>query len=98
MLSLSGMMMKWSALIHIGDSDIWINGGFFIFKKEIFKYIKEGEELVSRTFERLIGKKQLMTLRYNGFWVAMDTFKDKQFLDDLVARDKGPWEVWKNGK
>ncbi len=80
----------------IGDSEIWINGGYFIFRKEIFQYIKDGEELVNEPFRRLIDNKQLMTLKHTGFWVAMDTFKDKQFLDDLVARDKGPWEVWKD--
>ncbi len=83
---------------HIGDSEIWINGGYFIFRREIFHYIKGGEELVNEPFRRLIDDKQLITQKHTGFWVAMDTFKDKQFLDDLVARDKGPWEVWKNGK
>jgi len=82
-------------IMHIGDSEIWINGGYFIFKKEIFKYIQDGEELVNEPFKRLVDKKELMTLKYRGFWVAMDTFKDKQFLDDLVVKDKGPWEVWK---
>jgi len=81
----------------IRDSDIWLNGGYFIFRKEIFEYIKEGEELVNEPFRRLIDEDQLMTLKHEGFWVAMDTFKDKQFLDDLVAQDKAPWEVWKNG-
>jgi glucose-1-phosphate cytidylyltransferase len=87
-----------AGIIHIGDSDIWINGGYFIFRREIFNYIQDGEELVNEPFKRLIDKKELMTLKYKGFWMAMDTFKDRQFLDDLVAKDKGPWEVWKDGK
>ena len=82
----------------IGDSSIWINGGFFIFKREIFRYIKEGEELVNEPFKRLIAGKQLMTHKHNGFWVAMDTFKDKRFLDDFVSRGAAPWEVWKEKK
>ncbi len=82
----------------IGDSDIWLNGGYFIFRKEIFKYIRDGEELVNEPFRRLIDDGQLMTIKHEGFWVAMDTFKDKQYLDDLVAKDKGPWEVWKDNK
>jgi glucose-1-phosphate cytidylyltransferase len=85
-----------AGITPLGGSNIWINGGFFIFKKEIFQYIKEGEELVVEPFKRLISDKQLMTLRYDGFWVAMDTFKDKQFLDELVSSDAAPWEVWKN--
>jgi len=87
-----------ASICSIGDSEIWINGGYFIFRKEIFKYIKEGEELVKEPFKRLIDNKQLMTHKHNGFWVAMDTFKDKQFLDELVSKDKAPWEVWKAKK
>ena len=83
---------------HIADSGTWINGGYFIFRKDIFKYIGQGEELVNEPFARLIKKKQLMTYRHNGFWVAMDTFKDKQFLDEMVSSNKAQWEVWKNGK
>lgn len=81
----------------IAETDIRLNGGYFIFKKEIFKYMRDGEELVNEPFRRLIDEDQIMTLKYDGFWVAMDTFKDKQFLDDFVAKDKAPWEVWKNG-
>jgi glucose-1-phosphate cytidylyltransferase len=80
---------------HIGDSDIWINGGYFILRKDIFSQIKDGEELVSEPFRRLIEKQKLMTVRHKGFWVAMDTFKDKQYLDDLFSKDKAPWQVWK---
>lgn len=80
---------------HIGESDTWINGGYFILRKEIFSYIKDGEELVNEPFRRLIEKNQLMTVRHKGFWVAMDTFKDKQYLDELFSKDKAPWQVWK---
>ena len=75
---------------------IWINGGYFVFKKDIFNHIKDGEELVEEPFRRLIAINQLVTYKYNGFWVAMDTFKDKQFLDDIYSRGNAPWEIWKN--
>ena len=38
---------------------------------------------------------KLMAFRHDGFWACMDTFKDKQQLDDLYAQGKAPWEVWK---
>ena len=82
----------------ISKSDIWINGGYFIFKKGIFKYIKDGEELVEKPFQRLIKDKQLITYKYNGFWVPMDTFKDKQLLDDIYSKGNAPWETWKNNR
>jgi glucose-1-phosphate cytidylyltransferase len=80
----------------ITDSNLRINGGFFVFRREIFAHIKEGEELVVQPFERLIGQNQLMGYPYEGFYASMDTFKDKQHLDDLYARGNAPWEVWKS--
>lgn len=81
---------------HLSSSGIWVNGGYFIFKKEIFGYIKDGEELVNEPFQRLMEKGELGTYRYNGFWVGMDTFKDKQLLEDMYSRGQAPWEIWKN--
>lgn len=74
---------------------LWINGGYFLFRKEIFAYIREGEELVQEPFSRLIQEEELAAYQYEGFWACMDTFKDKQQLDDLYARGEAPWEVWK---
>jgi glucose-1-phosphate cytidylyltransferase len=78
-------------------SDIWVNGGFFVLKQAIFKHLGPREELVNEPFRRLIKDKKLMSYRYDGFWVSMDTFKDKQYLDDLYASGEAPWEVWRNG-
>jgi glucose-1-phosphate cytidylyltransferase len=72
-----------------------INGGFFIFKKKIFDYLREKEDLVEEPFQRLIDEKQLIGYRYNGFWVSMDTFKDRQHLESLYSTSAAPWEVWK---
>ncbi|MEW5977976.1 MAG: sugar phosphate nucleotidyltransferase [Acidobacteriota bacterium] len=79
----------------ITSSNIRINGGYFIFKKEIFRYIRGGDELVLEPFQRLIRKKQLSAFVYDGFWKSMDTFKDKQSLDDLYSSGAAPWELWK---
>lgn len=77
-------------------ADLWINGGFFAFKSDIFDYIKDGDELVNEPFKRLIGEDELLGYKYEGFWVSMETFKDKQMLDDMTARGDRPWEVWKS--
>jgi len=71
----------------VKTSDSHMNGGFFIFKKEIFDYINEGEELVIEPFQRLIKKRELIAYQYDGFWACMDTFKEKQYLEELYARD-----------
>lgn len=86
--------------IHaINDGNVRINGGFFIFKKKIFEYIRDKEELVIEPFHRLLSERQLIGYSYDGFWASMDTFKDKQQLEGLCSGGTAPWEVWKaNGK
>ena len=85
---------KVSGIEHLSHSGIWINGGFFILRKEIFNYIRNGEELVIEPFQRLIQEGQLIGYRYDGFWAAMDTFKDKQQLEELYEKGNTPWQVW----
>lgn len=80
----------------IAEEDLWINGGYFVFRTEIFDYMREGEELVLEPFDRLVDAQLLRAHKYTGFWAPMDTFKDKQRLDDLVSSGRAPWEVWKD--
>jgi len=79
------------------NSDIWINGGFFVMRNEIFRYMQPGEELVREPFLRLASERALLTYKCNGFWQCMDTFKDKQRLEEL-NQTTAPWKVWANGK
>lgn len=78
----------------VGGSDFWINGGFFVLRPEIFNYMRDGEELVEQPFQRLIPERKLITTRYTGFWMAMDTFKDKKTFDTLSETGNTPWQVW----
>lgn len=80
---------------HIADAGMRMNGGFFVFKKEIFQYIKDGEELVQEPFQRLVAEKELVAYPYDGFWACMDTFKDRQLLEDMYSQGKTSWEIWK---
>lgn len=75
---------------------IRINGGYFAFKRSIFDYISDGEDLVHAPFRRLIETQNLMGYIYDGFWKSMDTFKEKQELDDLDSTGTAPWQVWKS--
>jgi glucose-1-phosphate cytidylyltransferase len=84
-----------SGIHAINSGSLRINGGFFIFKKEIFDYIRAKEELVGEPFQRLVEEKQLIGYTYDGFWASMDTFKDKQQLENLCTAGVAPWEIWK---
>ncbi len=87
---LGGTVTNISAL---NRSDIWINGGFFVLRSEIFRHIHPGDELVREPFQRLIERQALLAYKYAGFWQCMDTFKDKQCLEEL-NQGTAPWKVW----
>jgi glucose-1-phosphate cytidylyltransferase len=74
-------------------SDIWINGGYFLLRREVFDYMQDGEELVLEPFARLIEADQLLAHKYEGFWRSMDTLKDRQVLEDMVEQGKMPWRL-----
>jgi glucose-1-phosphate cytidylyltransferase len=78
------------------DANLWVNGGFFVFRPEIFDYMREGEELVEAPFQRLIETDELLCFKHEGFWRPMDTLKDKQVLEDLVEQGNMPWRISKD--
>jgi glucose-1-phosphate cytidylyltransferase len=80
---------------HVKNVGMRVNGGFFVFRKQIFDWMKAGEELVEEPFQRLAAAGKLLAYPYDGFWACLDTFKDKQLLEDLYSRGQVPWEVWK---
>jgi glucose-1-phosphate cytidylyltransferase len=82
----------------IEETDLWINGGFFILKRQIFDYMERGDDLVQQPFARLTAEGRLLGYRHPGFWCCMDTFKDKKLLDDMYNRGDRPWEVWRRSK
>lgn len=84
------------AVGSIQSEPILINGGFFVFRSDIFDYIEEGDELVEEPFSRLIEADKLVAYRWNGFFQSMDTLKDKICLDRREARGDCPWMVWED--
>ena len=83
-----------TGISYLNNSTVWVNGGFFVFRPEIYDYMKPGEELVEAPFQRLIDAGRLKAFRYEGFWSAIDTFKDKKNFDDMMLRGHTPWRVW----
>jgi glucose-1-phosphate cytidylyltransferase len=73
---------------------VHLNGGFFVLRNEVFDFMREGEELVEDPFRRLIAEGKLMAYRHDGFWACMDTFKERQELEDVFTRGKAPWAIW----
>lgn len=70
----------------------WVNGGFMIFRKDFFTYLKEGE-MEHQALKRLVHKKQLSIFIHDGFWHCMDTYNDVDSLNLLWQTDP-KWKVW----
>jgi len=79
---------------ELARSPLRINGGYFAFRREIFDHLGENEELVGEPFQRLLRARRLAAFEYDGFWMSMDTFKDRRQLEDIYAAGGAPWEVW----
>ena len=78
----------------VGTADLWINGGYFALRREIFDELEAGEDLVPDAFRRLMAQDKLMAYRYEGFWAPMDTIKDRQILEGYFESGKAPWAIW----
>jgi len=77
-----------------GGND-WINGGFFVFEPAVFDYLENDETILEREpLEKLSREKQLGMYKHKGFWQSMDTFREKQLLEELWSKEKAPWKTW----
>ncbi len=73
-----------------------INGGFFVFEPDVFDYLKDDTTILERApLESLAKKGQLNAFKHEGFWYAMDTLRDKNYLEEEWATGKAPWKLWK---
>ena len=71
-----------------------INGGFFVFSKEIFDYLEDDKTILeSFPMERLVNDSQLMAYEHNGFWQCMDTVRDRDYLRELYNNGSPPWTI-----
>ncbi len=74
----------------------WINAGFFVFDRRVFDYLDGGdvEALESRPLERLAADGELMAFRHEGWFFAVDTYRDYLQVNDLWRSGAAPWKVW----
>jgi glucose-1-phosphate cytidylyltransferase len=77
-----------------GDGS-WVNGGFFVFNQSIFNFLKKDSDILEQgPIQKISKKKQLAAYKHLGFWKAMDTLNDKNYLEDLWFKSKCPWKIW----
>lgn len=71
----------------------WMNGGFYVYKKDVFQYVHDGDELEQQVIDALIRDKQLVAYKHYGFWKSVNTFKDVQELNRMWNRGDAPWKA-----
>ncbi|MEC7107805.1 MAG: sugar phosphate nucleotidyltransferase [Verrucomicrobiota bacterium] len=71
----------------------FINGGFFIFNKSIFKYLNDKDDcdLEYGTLDVIAKEKKLHAFKHNGFWQCMDNIREKEYLDEIIKSNEIPW-------
>lgn len=76
--------------------DDYVNGGYFVFRKDVFDYVSEDESCVFETapLSKLAGEGQLSLYHHKGFWYCMDTYRDYTELNRMWDEGKRPWKVW----
>jgi glucose-1-phosphate cytidylyltransferase len=93
-LKLKGTQVKSFEEKPQGDG-AYINGGFFVLKKEVIKLIKDENTFWEQEpLETLSKNEQLEAYRHKGFWQAMDTLRDRNHLEKLWDDGRAPWKVW----
>jgi glucose-1-phosphate cytidylyltransferase len=73
----------------------WINAGFFVCEKEIFKYLKKKNSIFETDVLPVLAKrKKLLAYKHKKFWYCMDTLRDKRHLNNLWISKRAPWKIW----
>jgi glucose-1-phosphate cytidylyltransferase len=72
----------------------YTSGGFFVFNRELFKYLDDECILEHEPFRKLSSEGQMALFQHTGFWQCMDTFKEAQALNAIWETGKAPWRLW----
>jgi glucose-1-phosphate cytidylyltransferase len=83
-----------TSLREVTDSNVRVNGGFYIFRKAIFEHLRPGEDLIHETFPRLLAEGLMHAYEHEGFWSAVDTLRDVETLIELQEASRAPWALW----
>ena len=78
--------------------DGWASAGYFVFQRRVLDYLEDRPECIleREPLERLAAEGQLVAYRHDGFFYAMDTYREYLYLNDLWAKDAAPWAVWRS--
>jgi glucose-1-phosphate cytidylyltransferase len=81
-------------ITQVATMPMWVNGGFFVLRRQVFDVLGPDEDLVEHAFARLAARGKLKAVRHNGFWAPMDTLKERSQLEALERSGRAPWKLW----
>jgi glucose-1-phosphate cytidylyltransferase len=96
------LLVKGKNIVEFNEKPLvsqgFINGGFFVFNKNIFRYLNDDENcsLEHEPLSRLSSDGGLSVYKHNGFWQCMDTQRELDILNDFWKQGKAPWKIWKD--
>ena len=78
-----------------GDGS-WINAGYFVCQPEVLDYIDNGDDVIfeQEPLRRLAQDAEIFTYKHKGFWMPMDTLRDKTKLNEMYESGNAPWVTW----
>jgi len=77
------------------EKNTWINGGFYAFEPEIFKYLKDDSTVLELDpLQKIARRRKLSAYKHRGFWKSMETYKDKLELENLWENNEAKWNIW----
>ena len=76
------------------DENAWVNANISVFKKEVFSYIDKKCDIEQGLFTTLAKKNQMVTYKHKGFWVPVETVRDRENMETLWKQGNAKWKVW----
>lgn len=93
-LDASGNLASDIVLQNNCQANAWVNTCHMVLSKEIFSYLTPGESFETTTINRLRKTRRVATYKHEGFWMPVETMRDKLFLEELWQHGNAPWKVW----
>lgn len=84
-----------SSFVEKPQVDGWINAGYFVFNRKVLDYLDGDDCILEREpLERLASAGELAAYQHEGFFFAMDTYREYKYLNELWTNNQAPWKVW----
>jgi glucose-1-phosphate cytidylyltransferase len=74
---------------------VWANAGYFVLDRSVVDYIDNDDTMWEiDPLQQLARENEVMANRHQGFWMPMDTLRDKNVLEQIWASGNAPWKRW----